>query len=296
MTIEQIRKRAEILREIRAFFDSRDFWEVETPVRILAPAQETTIDCPPSGAAFLRASPELQMKRLLCAGLERIYQIGPCFRMDECGSRHNPEFTMIEWYRAHSDYTQMLRDTQELLRTLVVRVGAPDDLGIDKTWEIIPVRDAYRKWAGWDPVDSWNEDRFDEDMVMKIEPNLPRPVPVVLIDYPAQVASLAKLKDGSPEVAERWEVYCKGIELANAYSELCDADAQRARFAEAASVRHGLGKADYPMDEEFFTALKRGMPPSGGIALGVDRLVMLLLGVPDIHEARLFCQQPGHLF
>ena len=190
----------------------------------------------------------------------------------------------------------MLRDTQELLRTLVVRVGAPDDLGIDKTWEIIPVRDAYRKWAGWDPVDSWDENRFDEDMVMKIEPNLPRPVPVVLIDYPAQVASLAKLKDGSPEVAERWEVYCKGIELANAYSELCDADAQRARFAEAASVRHGLGKADYPMDEEFFTALKRGMPPSGGIALGVDRLVMLLLGVPDIHEARLFCQQPGHLF
>ena len=296
MTKEHLAKRAGILRSVRAFFDGQGFIEVDTPVRILAPAQETTIDCPRSGRAFLRASPELQMKRLLCAGFEKIYQIGPCFRQDECGRRHNPEFSLLEWYRAHSDYQQMLRDTQGLLAAVAAAVGAPPALDISTPWHLFTVRQAYAKWAGWDPVAAWDEERFDTDMVTKVEPNLPQDKPSVLIDYPAPAGSLARLKPGHPEVAERWEVYVKGIELANAYSELCDEEAQRKRFEESADARRALGKAEYPMDEDFFSGLKAGMPPSGGIALGIDRLVMLLLGVTDINDARLFCQRPGDLF
>lgn len=296
MTPEQIAARARILRAIRAFFDDAGFVEVETPVRIPAPAQEVTIDCPASGRAFLRASPELQMKRLLCDGCQKIYQIGPCFRENECGSRHNPEFTLLEWYRAGSDYLQMLRDTRGLLARVARDVPPPGGISLAEPWFVIPVREAYRRWAGWDPAEAWDEERFDRDMVEKVEPSLPRGRPAVLMDYPAPAASLAKLKDGDERVAERWEVYLDGIELANAYSELCDPGEQRARFEAAAAARRALGKADYPMDEAFFDGLRRGMPPSGGIALGVDRLVMLFLGVRDIRQARLFCQSPGFLY
>ena len=300
MNIEDARRRSQVLRSIRSFFDEREFIEVETPVRIPAPAQETQIECPGSGRAFLRASPELQMKRLLCAGYEKIYQIGPCFRMNECGRRHNPEFTLLEWYRAHSDYNQMLADTEALVRQVIGGDHLPYGEGvIDLTppWPRMTVREAFLKWAGWDPVASWDEDRFDLDLITRIEPRLPQDRPFVMVDYPRPAASLARLKPGDPQVAERWEVYIGGLELANAYSELCDPRAQRERFERSREERRKLGHADYPMDEAFFGDLEgRGMPPSGGIALGVDRLVMLACNVRDISEARLFCQRPGALF
>jgi lysyl-tRNA synthetase class 2 len=283
---------------VRTFFYARDFIEVETPVRILAPANETHIDAPPSGRAWLRASPELHMKRLLADGCERIFQMGSCFRGGECGSRHNPEFTLLEWYRAGADYTDILRDTEALVREVVgpslIYRGAPIDLAAP--WPVIPVRDAYRQWAGWDPVEHWNADRFDADMVEKIETALPRGTPCVLTDYPAPAASLARLKSADPRVAERWEVYIGELELANAYSELCDPAAQRARFLEAAAERRALGKEVYPLDEPFLSALERGLPSCGGIALGVDRLVMLAADAADIAEIRPFCQRPGELF
>ena len=279
MNLDCLSERARVLREIRAFFDVRGFTEVETPVRIPAPAPEPHIDCPPSGDWFLRASPELQMKKLLAAGMERIYQIGPCFRAGEKGRRHSPEFTMLEWYRANADYSDIARDAEELVAEVLRPRGSA-------ALPRVTVREAYRRWAGWDPVEAWDQDRFDFDMATKIEPNLPKG-PLFLMDYPAPAASLARLKADDPRVAERWELYVDGLELANAFTELTDPVEQRRRFESARAERRALGEADYPLDEEFLDALAR-MPPSGGVALGVDRLVMLACGVRDISDVR-FC-------
>ncbi len=302
MNLQNIPIRSRVLRAVREFFYASGFAEVETPVRIAAPALETYIDAPPSGSAWLRASPELQMKRLLAAGCDRIFQLGPCFRTGECGSRHNPEFTLLEWYRARADYTDILRDTEALVTHVFTSVtGAPafayrgQTVSLNRPWHCLTVRQAFLNWAGWDPVAAWDSERFDTDLVTKVEPNLPRDKPCVLTDYPAPAASLARLKPHQPEVAERWEVYIGGLELANAYSELCDAAAQRARFLEAAAARRALGKDVYPLDEPFLRALEDGLPPCGGIALGVDRLVMLVCDAPDIDDVRPFCQRPGEL-
>ena len=280
MNLVCLSERARVLREIRAFFDARGFTEVETPVRIPAPAPEPHIDCPPSGDWFLRASPELQMKKLLAAGMERIYQIGPCFREGEKGSRHNPEFTMLEWYRAHADYTQIAVDAEELVGDVLWPRGST-------ALPRMTVREAYLRWAGWDPVEAWDQDRFDFDMATKIEPNLPKG-PLFLMDYPAPAASLARLKADDPRVAERWELYVDGLELANAFTELTDPVEQRRRFEGARAERRALGEADYPLDEAFLDALAR-MPPSGGVALGVDRLVMLACGAASIDAVRVEC-------
>lgn len=279
MNLACLSERARVLRAIRAFFDARGFTEVETPVRIPAPAPEPHIDCPPSGNWFLRASPELQMKKLLAAGMERIYQIGPCFRAGEKGRRHSPEFTMLEWYRANADYSQIAVDAEELLVEVLTR----DHAYVQR----ITVREAYLRWAGWDPVETWDQDRFDFDMATKIEPNLPKE-PLFLTDYPAPAASLARLKSDDPRVAERWELYVDGIELANAFTELVDPVEQRRRFELAREERRALGEADYPLDEEFLDALAR-MPPSGGVALGVDRLVMLACGASSITDVQCGC-------
>ena len=287
MNLVCLSERARVLREIRAFFDARGFTEVETPVRIPAPAPEPHIDCPPSGDWFLRASPELQMKKLLAAGMERIYQIGPCFREGEKGSRHNPEFTMLEWYRANADYNDIAVDMEALVREVLRTTGTTGILPVATSTPFtrITVREAYLRWAGWDPVEAWDQDRFDFDMATKIEPNLPKG-PLFLMDYPAPAASLARLKADDPRVAERWELYVDGLELANAFTELTDPVEQRRRFEGARAERRALGEADYPLDEAFLDALAR-MPPSGGVALGVDRLVMLACGVHDISEVRV---------
>ena len=277
MNLGFIAERSRVLREIRAFFDGRGFVEVETPVRIPAPAPEPHIDCPPSGDWFLRASPELQMKKLLAAGMERIYQIGPCFREGESGRRHSPEFTMLEWYRANADYSDIAHDAEELVAE-VLRPRRSAAL------PRVMVREAYRRWAGWDPVENWDADRFDFDMATKIEPSLPKE-PLFLTDYPAPAASLSRLKADNPRVAERWELYVDGIELANAFTELTDPVEQRRRFEAAREERRALDEADYPIDEEFLDALAL-MPPSGGAALGVDRLVMLACGAASIADVQ----------
>ena len=266
----RLRRRADILRAIRTFFDTRDFIEVTTPVRIPAPAPEPHIDCPPCGTDFLRASPELQMKKLLAAGCNRIYQIGPCFREGECGSRHNPEFTMIEWYRTNATYLDILKDTQDLL-TALIKGSVPT--------KIVTIKEMYEKFAGWNPFENWDQDRFDYDMATKIEPNLPQGF-VFLMDYPPAAASLSRLRG---PVAERWELYYNGLELGNCFTELCDGPEQRTRFAAAKAERRTLGESDYPLDDEFLELLPL-IKSAAGVAIGIDRLVMLLCGATDIHE------------
>ena len=327
-TIERLKARAKIVAALRAFFDGQGFVEVETPVRIAAPAPEPHIDCPvvpsPTGgeATYLRASPELQMKKLLAAGMDRIYQIGPCFREGEHGSRHNPEFTMIEWYRRDSDYLAILSDIERLfcnLSSLFCGDRPLNPLGDrplkpigdrplfcgdrplpppptpnsqlstlnsrpygDRPFKRVTVREAYRRWAGWDPWTEWDQDRFDFDMATKIEPALKSEGAVFLMDYPPQTASLARLRG---DVAERWELYVDGLELANCFTELCDPVEQRHRFEAARQERRQLGESDYPIDESFLSSLG-SIGSAAGVALGVDRLVMTLLGAPSIDTVR----------
>ena len=287
--------RARTIQAIRRFFVRRGFLEVETPVRLAAPALERYIDAEPSGAGFLRTSPELHMKRLLSAGYERLFQLGPCFRKGERGEKHHPEYTMLEWYRAGADYRGILRDTKSLLRSVARRVlgstRLPSGTELAGGWEQLTVSRAYRLHAGWDPVKSYDADRFDLDLVEKVEPALPRDRPVVLIDYPAEAAALARRKPGRPRIAERWELYVAGLELANAYSELTDPAEQRARFEACAAARAAEGRAVYPLDEEFLSALEH-LPPCGGIALGVDRLVMLLTGAASLDGVIAFKEKP----
>jgi lysyl-tRNA synthetase class 2 len=282
-------ERARIIKSIRAFFDARDFIEVETPVRIAAPAPEEYIDCPPvATGGFLRASPELQMKKLLSMGMDKIYQIGPCFRDGEKGSRHNPEFTMIEWYRRDADYGDIADDLEKLFRELKGQLVPAEG------FRRIAVRDAYREFAGWDPWDGrWERDRFDFDMATVIEPKLKEiGGGIFLMDYPPQAASLAKIRENDgAAVAERWEFYYDGMELANCFSELCDGVEQRRRFEAARAERRVLGEADYPFDEEFLETVG-AIGKAAGVALGIDRLVMTLLGLDEItkvmsHQALL---------
>ena len=294
MNLDLLRERAKIVQAIRRFFDEREFVEVETAVRIPAPAPEEHIDCPPVvGGGYLRASPELQMKKLLAAGMDKIYQIGPCFREGERGSRHNPEFTMIEWYRRGANYLDIKRDLESLLEGLVVadcRSGRAEGENI-----LLRVRDAYLRYAGWDPWEGdWDQDRFDFDMATKIEPAIKElGGGVFLMDYPPQAASLAKLTTALPTTdnprpttyAERWEFYWDGMELANCFTELCDRDEQKLRFEKAKEARKLLKEADYPIDSEFIDCLPK-IENAAGVALGVDRLVMVLTKMKEISAVR----------
>jgi len=283
---------------MRRFFDERGFVEVETAVRIAAPAPEEHIDCPVvadgataqggkppriegmRGVSFLRASPELQMKKLLAAGMERIYQIGPCFREGEVGSRHSQEFTMLEWYRRDATYMDVKADLEALYVELSGSAAGFRDLR---------VRDAYLEHAGWDPWAAWDQDRFDFDMATKIEPAIKAAGGgVFLVDYPPQAASLARVSadaaSGFPR-AERWEFYMDGLELANCFTELCDRDEQARRFEAARTARRALGESEYPVDAEFLDSLP-SIGSAAGAALGVDRLVMVLTGAKEISAVR----------
>ena len=279
---DALRLRARMIRVIRRFFLDQDFLEVETPLRIPAPAPESHIDAVASGEWFLQPSPELCMKRLLAAGYPRIFQICKCFRAGERGDRHLPEFTMLEWYREGTDYRTLMDDCEALI-TLVAR-----ELGIDGIfsrqgreirlgipWERITVREAFRRYATMTAAEALRTDRFDEILACEVEPHLGMGSPVFLYEYPAELGALARVKEGDPGIAERFELYCAGLELANAFSELTDAEEQRRRFEEASRDRRLNGSSLYPMPERFLAALPQ-MSPSAGIALGVDRLAMLL--------------------
>ncbi len=283
--------RGELLRALRSFFHSHGYIEVTTPVRIAAPAPEEFIDVPSSGEMFLRASPELEMKQLLAGGHEKIYQIGPCFREGEFGRLHRPEFTMLEFYETGSDYLQLLDFTRKMLISATKELfGVPRckylDTVIDfaSEWEITTVAEACKNFAGTTPGAALESGNFDCIMIDKIEPALSRTAPAVLIDYPASRASLARLKPDNPAIAERWELYLGGIEIANTYSELTDPVIQKQRFRQEETARRAAGKSPYPEPEAFYAALDKGLPECSGCALGFDRLVMILTDSSDISE------------
>lgn len=280
--------RSRVLHAIRQWFNQSGFIEVETPVRLATPALEMHIDAEPSGHAFLRTSPELHMKRLLVAGYDKIYQMGPCFRKGERGRLHNPEYTMLEWYRRDANYLDIMRDTELLIRHAASALHTPQSTLPTTPWPRLTVEQLFLQLAGWNPVETWDASRFEADLVNKIEPALPRDTPVFVMDYPAAAAALSRRKQGREQVAERFELYINGIEIANAFSELTDPVEQRQRFESWAQQRKAMGAVVYPLDEAFLSALDTGLPPSGGIAVGIDRLVMVLTGSTSLDAVMAF--------
>lgn len=293
--IRTLRLRAAIIQSIREFFTSRGFLEVETPLRIPANAPEEHIDPYCSGDWYLQTSPEICMKRLLCRGHDNIFQICRCWRSDERGRRHIPEFTMLEWYRTNSDYNDLMEDCEDLLEWLSTARHNETQLlssgsqltTLNSKAARITVKEAFTRYSAVEMEVAVRSGSFDEIMVTNIEPALPRDVPVFLLDYPAEMAALARLKPNDLKVAERFELYLGGLELANGFSELNDPAEQRARFVEANFKRSQAGLVTLPLPEAFLDELA-AMQPSAGIALGVDRLVMLMTGAEKIDDVIAF--------
>lgn len=292
--IDTLRLRAQVTTAVRQFFTRMGYLEVETPLRIPAPAPEVHIDAVRCARWYLQTSPELCMKRLLATGLERIFQICKCFRYGERGRRHLPEMTMVEWYTAHREYTHMMAQCEALL-TAVMRdlgrdmrliwQGATIDLA--PPWPRLSVAEAFARYGRLPVREALAQECFDEIMGLEIEPRLGWTQPVFLCDYPIQCGALARVKATDPHVVERFELYIGGLELCNAFSELVDAGEQRRRFEQEMAQRRSLGKAVYPLPEPFLCDLQR-MPPATGNALGLDRLVMLLADTDTIDDVVTF--------
>ncbi len=266
---------------------------------------------------YLHTSPEFAMKKLLVAGQKRIFQLARCFRNGERSATHHPEFTMLEWYRAGADYRALMADCEALLRAVMAAVPATALVRGEKRsnpgaeWEYLTVAEAFRRDADIDllatapdagapdtgllraeadrigvftsPSDSW-EDVFFRIFLARIEAGLGIDAPTVLYDYPVSMAALSRVKPDDPRLAERFELYVSGLELANAFSELTDADEQRRRFAADVARKRELFGSATPIDEDFLAALDHGLADCAGIALGVDRLVMLATGAPRIED------------
>lgn len=288
-------QRAAILQKIRAFFIGQGYLEVETPHRIPANAPEPHIDAVASGDWALHTSPELAMKRLLAAGHEKIFQICRVWRDGELGQYHLPEFTLLEWYRSGVDYHELMVECERLLLGLVpegklVRSGR--EISLAGPWERLTVVDAFSRYASTSLEQALETGCFEEVLTAEIEPHLGKTRPTFLTEYPSPLAALARIKPGEARFAERFELYIDGLELANAFSELTDPLEQRQRFATDEELRRAAGKRPYPLPEKFLNELP-AMPEAAGIALGLDRLVMLLTGAARIDDVVAFT--PGEL-
>ena len=280
--------RAQIIQAVRTFFIDNDYLEIETPIRIPAPAPEVHIEAEASGDWFLHTSPELCMKRLLAAGYPRIFQICRCFRQKERGRMHLPEMTMLEWYGAGNNYFDMMDQCEKMIRFAARRAGFEDylvyqgkSIDLKAPWSRMSVTDAFDRFASVSMETAVLQDRFDEMMIIDIEPNIGHKKPLFLYDYPAVGASLARLKPEDSSLAERFELYICGMELCNAFTELTDPVEQRIRFENEQKIRSESGKQVYPLPEKFLESLQL-MPEASGVALGIDRLVMLFANTKSI--------------
>lgn len=300
--LANLKHRSDLLRTLREFFYARDFVEVETPLLSSEVIPELHIEPPALNKQWLQASPELHMKRLLAAGMPAIFQVTRSFRAGELGQLHNPEFTIVEWYRSGDDMSAGMQLLDELCQTLVKTPTAKQATYSEAFQTFLNIcphtascEELARCAAAYDvAAEGINENDRDEWLNLllatKIEPQLGRDAPEILFDYPASQASLAKTirRENGIEVAERFELYWQGVELANGYHELTDGDQLRARFVEVNKARVTDGRPELPLPESLLTAMQQGLPNSTGCALGFDRLVMLALGAKSIHEVRAF--------
>jgi lysyl-tRNA synthetase class 2 len=234
------------------------------------------------------------MKRMMAAGYEKIFQICRCWRERERGSLHLPEFTLLEWYRAGNDYHSLMGECEELIRFVARTIGLEQklifrshEIDLSEPWERISVKEAFGRYSQTSVTEALEQNLFDEIMVQDIEPRLGVEKPTFIYDYPAERGALARLKQDDPSVAERFELYIGGLELANGFSELVDSEEQRRRFQLENRNRQFIGKRIYSMPDKFLDELD-SMPPSAGIALGVDRLVMVFLNAETIDEVVAF--------
>jgi lysyl-tRNA synthetase class 2 len=297
-----------MLKTARAFFEQRGVLEVETPILSAAAVSDPQIESLTTqiagipGSRYLCPSPEYAMKRLLAAGSGDIYQVCKVFRDAERGRWHNPEFTMIEWYRLGFSDTALMNEVEALIGALLAParvLGAAERLSYS---------DALRRHAGVDAFDSTEDELLDAarrhgihcdaqldrdaklDLLMGliVGPRLGRGNPCFVCDYPAAQAALARLKPGLPRVAARFELYLDGLELANGFHELAQPEEQRARFTRDLSQRRARGQVQTPLDENFLAALKSGLPDCAGVALGFERLVAIALGADKLADAMAF--------
>jgi len=291
---QNLHLRAAIIQAVRSFFIERKFLEVETPIRIPAPAPEAHIDAVASEDWYLQTSPELCMKQLLAAGYPRIFQICKCFRHKERGRLHLPELTMLEWYQAGGNYSDLMVDCEELISFIAGQTTGSNNLSyqgqpihFDPPWPRMSVDEAFRRYATMEVEEALVKNCFEEVLVNEIEPNLGTTRPLLLFDYPASLGALARLKPQNQLVAERFELYISGIEVCNGFSELTDPVEQRKRFESEQKIRKSLHKSMYPMPQNFLTSLN-DMPAACGNALGIDRLVMLFADSAEIDDVVAF--------
>ncbi len=323
-SLETLQKRADILAEVRTFFHQQQYWEVETPLL----SSESVIDwhlepfCVPMGASaktqrYLQTSPELAMKRLLVCGADRIYQICKAFRKEEQGLLHNPEFTMLEWYACGETDQQQIDFTEKLIQHLFAQkkkvlparflrltyeeafhetLGVSIfDLDVNQLQELarshhisFAVSHDHATHASEDSEQAERDNWLNLLLTEKVEPFLKKQQAVFLYDYPASQAALARLSEADPRVAQRFELYLEGIEICNGYNELTDAGELEKRCCEQNNLRQADGLPILPQPKRFLSAMKNGLPPCSGVALGIDRLVMLLLGYKSIKEVLTF--------
>jgi len=298
-----LRRRARLTAAVRAFFTARGYMEAETPYVVAAPGEEVHLRARPAGDKWLHTSPEFAMKKLLAGGSGPLFQLARVWRDEPWSPTHAPEFTMLEWYRLGADMDALMDETFALLRATL-----PPDItwnGVSvrlDTPEKISVAEAFHRWVGADVLataddapalaaqagatlrggEDW-EDLFFRLLLERVEPNLGRGRATFLTHWPTAQAALARRCPQDPRVAERFELYVCGVELANAFVELTDAAEQRARFTADRARRHALYGTDWPLDEDFLAAVAT-LPACSGIALGFDRLVMLATGAPRIAD------------
>ena len=315
--LSNLAARGAALAELRGYFTEQGFLEVETPLWVKSPGLEVMLDPVPSEGGWLITSPEFQMKRLLAAGLERIYQVCKCFRNEEDGPQHLREFTMVEWYRGWDELPAITADVEQLVaRVCTAAAGRPiarwagREIDVTPPWPQLTVAEVMQKYAGFavrgdEPAEelaaaaraagidlggatAW-DDIFYTAFVTRVDPAIAElSRPLLVTDWPLPLAALARQRQDGAPVVERFEAYVGGVELANAFGELTDPHIQARRFAGDVEERRARGKSIYPVDQRLIDALTEGLPPSAGVALGFDRLMMLATGARHIRDVVAF--------
>lgn len=304
-SLATMRLRAQLYQEIRQFFMARGVLEVETPIFSSGSVPEPSIEPfstiyqgDTTKRFFLQTSPELAMKRLLAAGSGAIFQISKVFRDGEQGRWHSPEFTLLEWYRPGFKQVNLIQEVDELLQitlhTTPAQVLTYSEIfekhtGLHPLSTKMSILRQYIKQFGIEQTQLWDRDSCLQLIIShQIEPQLGHDSPMVITDFPATQAALARKKIENPELAERFEFYVQGVELANGFDELTDAVEQRQRFEQDLNKRKASNLPTHPLDERFLAALEAGLPACAGVALGIDRLLMLMTGASHINEVLTF--------